>query len=231
MPDPLPPIVLLPGMNCSARLWTPVLPAFGRRTVIHGDISGADLEECIGRLLGTLPERFALAGLSLGGIVSMALLRTAPERVERLCLLDTNARAPSAEQRAGFARQLTRLASGLGAREAQDELLDVLVHPRSRSRLEDQVLLMGEETGADSLAQHYAIQRTRVDEREPLREIDVPVAVIAGSDDALCPPERHEEIADLVPHAELTLIPRTGHLSTMESPRDAAEAMAAWLEA
>lgn len=231
MPDPQLPLVLLPGMNCTARLWSPVLPAITGREVIHGDISGPDFEACLHRLLASLPQRFAVAGLSLGGIVAMALARTAPERVERLCLLDTNAREPSPEQLAAFDRQIDRLSSGLSARAVQEELLEVLTHPRHSARLRDEALLMGEETGERALAEQYAIQSTRLDERPTLEQIAVPVAVIAGSDDALCPPQRHEEIADLVPGAELTLIPDTGHLSPLESPHEVAGAMAAWLEA
>lgn len=229
MPDPRVPVVLLPGMNCTRRLWFPVLPALTGRDVIHAEIAGQDLEECLRRLLSSLPPRFALAGLSLGGIVAMALTRAAPERIERLCLLDTNAREPSPVQIAAFEHQLGRLASGLSARAVQEELLDVLLHSRNRARLHDDVLLMGEETGELALAEQYAIQRTRVDERPYLEQIKVPVAVIAGREDALCPPERHEEIAELVPGAELTLLPNTGHLSPLESPREVSVAIAAWL--
>lgn len=229
------PLVLLPGMNCTPRLWSSVLPALTARgaireeDVVHGDLAGDDLTQCVQRLLSTLPPRFALAGLSLGGIVAMALTRTAPERIERLCLLDTNARASGPEQRAAFDRQLGRLADGLSAREVQEELIDVLLPPRHRARLREDVLRMGEETGERALAQQYAIQRTRRDERAHLGRIAVPVAVIAGVEDALCPPQRHEEIAGLIPGAELTLIPGTGHLSPLESPREVSDAMAAWL--
>jgi len=224
------PVVLLPGMNCTPRLWAPVLPALRGRTVHHGELLGASLEQCVENLLAVLPERFALAGLSLGGIVAMALLRTAPERVDRLCLLDTNARAPEPVQFAAFARQRRRLATGASAQEVQRELLDVLVHPRHLSRLGREVVRMGEETGVDSLAQQYAIQGTRRDERDHLPGIGVPVSVVAGRDDALCPPERHEEITALVPDATLRLIPRTGHLSPLESPTEVAKSLVAWLE-
>jgi len=229
MTDPTVPLVLLPGMNCTSRLWSPVLPALTGRDVIHAEISGQDLEECLRRLLSSLPPRFALAGLSLGGIVAMALTRMAPERIERLCLLDTTAREPSPVQIAAFEHQLGRLDSGLSARAVQEELLDVLLHPRNSARLHEDVLRMGEETGEPALAEQYAIQRTRVDERPHLEQIAVPVAVIAGRDDALCPPARHHEIIDLVPHAQLTLLPGTGHLSPLESPREVSEAMADWL--
>lgn len=223
-------MVLLPGMNCTARLWTPVLPALRGRSVVHGELRGATVERCVDRLLSELPERFALAGLSLGGIIALALVRTAPERVERLCLLDTTARGPGSAQRAAFSRQLQRLAAGMSAEEVQRELLDVLVHPSSRSRVEREVLLMGEETGADALGEQYALQGSRHDERDLLSRLRLPVSVIAGREDALCPPDRQEEIAALVPGAELHLLPDTGHLSPLESPARVAELMGAWLD-
>ncbi|MDO5661865.1 MAG: alpha/beta fold hydrolase [Brachybacterium sp.] len=239
MTDPLP-LVLLPGMNCTARLWTPVLAGLSdrgdrgggsARPILHGEVRGRDLEDCLSHLLATLPERFALAGLSLGGIVAMALARVAPERIDRLCLLDTNARAPSTAQLESFDRQIARIEDGLTSRRAQEELLDVLVHPDHQSRLREEVLTMGEETGARRLAEQYAIQRTRGDERQGLTQRDVPVAVIAGAEDALCPPERHHEIVELVPGSRLSLIPGVGHLSTMEAPGSVGRAMRHWLAA
>ncbi|HYH29825.1 MAG TPA: alpha/beta fold hydrolase, partial [Pseudonocardia sp.] len=85
------PLVVLPGMGCSPRLWSAALPG---GPVVHGSLDRPSIDGCVDALLDALPPKFALAGLSLGGIVAMALTRRAPERVERLALLATNARGP-----------------------------------------------------------------------------------------------------------------------------------------
>ncbi|HYI58451.1 MAG TPA: hypothetical protein VEX66_09795, partial [Microlunatus sp.] len=102
------PRVLLTGMNCSARLWTdlhlgPALTPQLTEPTMSGQVD---------RLLDELPERFDLVGLSLGGIVAMALTRTAPERVTGLCLLSTSPYGPTEQQLAGWQRERERLAGG-----------------------------------------------------------------------------------------------------------------------
>ncbi len=96
------PLVLLPGMMCDARLFVPQIGAIsGRRAVMTAAVGGADTMAALAReVLAHAPPRFALAGLSLGGILAMEVLRQAPDRVERLALLDTNPRAETDAARA-----------------------------------------------------------------------------------------------------------------------------------
>ena len=88
----LEPIVFLPGMMCDARVFEPQIIALGReRAVTVAPITVGDSIETIAQgLLAQLPEKFALVGLSMGGIVAMEILRRAPDRVSRIALLDTN---------------------------------------------------------------------------------------------------------------------------------------------
>ena len=89
------PLVLLPGLNCSAALWA----SLDVGAAITPILTEPTLDGQVERLLDELPARFALAGLSLGGIVAMALVRRAPERVTRLALLSTTSRPPTGQQR------------------------------------------------------------------------------------------------------------------------------------
>ncbi len=85
------PLVLIPGMMCDARMWGPLPGALGRRTVIHAAATEADtIPALAARILAVAPPRFALAGLSMGGIVAMEMLAQRPERIAKLALLDTN---------------------------------------------------------------------------------------------------------------------------------------------
>lgn len=214
-----PPLVLLPGMNCSARLWGPAGAG-----ALHPVLDRPTLDEQVQALLDALPDRFVLGGLSLGGIVAMALTRRAPERVAGLCLMATNARAPTPEQRAGWDAALTRLDDGAPARALQP--LELLLHDRS---LDATALQMADKTGERRLAAQLRLQGTRVDERPALPAVAVPTLVLAGEQDRLCPVERHTEIAELVPDARLQVLPGVGHLLPVEAQDTVAALLGEWL--
>ncbi len=221
------PLVLLPGMGCSARLWSDL----DLGPVTTPGLHEADLPSQVDRLLDELPPRFALAGLSLGAIVAMALVRTAPDRVTRLALLSTNPYAPTDQQRAGWRRERERLAAGTTPREIQRDLLPLLLSDesvRNRPELVEATVTMAADVDLDA---QLALQATRVDERPGLREIRCPTLVLAARDDRLCPVDRHREIAALVPGAELQVLDRTAHLSPLEQPAAVTAALHAWLDA
>lgn len=229
MPATPRPLVLLSGMNCSSRLWHPVLARLRDVDPLALEISSPTLDGCVADVLESAPERFALAGLSLGGIVAMAVLRRAPERVTRLALLDTTARPPTRKQRAEWAATRVALGDGATARQIQQALLPVLLSEQGRrSGLDDAVLALADETGEDRLDAQLSAQQTRIDERPGLR-VRVPTLVIAGARDALCGVQRHQEMAALVPGSRLELLAGVGHLSAVEAPRDVARLLHGWL--
>lgn len=223
------PLVLLPGMGCSDRLWGGVRQRLPEVVTSTAPLDRPDLDEAVDALLARLPERFALAGLSLGGIVAMAVTRRAPERVTKLCLIATNPRPPTPRQHEAWAAQLDDLATGRTARDLQTDLLPVLLHPDVVPRLREVTLAMADDVGEDVLAAQLRLQGTRVDERPGLQAVAVPTLVLAGDADALCPVARHEEMRDLVPGSTLTVLPETGHLSPLERPDEVAAALRGWL--
>ena len=231
------PLVLLPGMNCSARLWSPVLASdrsgtrlqAAVREVVQPPLRGRSVEDCVDQLLARLPARFALAGLSLGAIVSLALVRRAPDRVSRLALLAVNARAPRADQQVAWTAQRRSLAAGDTPRMLQELLLPHLVVPRRRTpELDEAVLTMADETGPAALDDQLAVQQTRRDERPTLGRVAVPTLVLAGGADALVPVARNEEVCEAIPGARLEVLSGTGHLSTLEEPDAVADVLLAW---
>lgn len=227
------PLVLLPGMNCSARLWQPVARelVLSGRDVVHAVGEGPDLESCVAGLLARLPEQFALAGVSLGGIVAMALQRRAPERIAGLCLVATSPLPPTDAQRASWTATVDRLEAGASARDVQEELLPLLVRPAALAHLREATLTMADEVGRDRLVDQLRLQATRVDEREGLRSVAAPTLVVAGDADLLCPVERHVVIHELVGSvSELVVLRDTGHLSPLERPMEVAAAMTRWLD-
>jgi pimeloyl-ACP methyl ester carboxylesterase len=233
MSDPLP-IVLVPGLNCSARLYAeqvPVLRGCGQVTI--ADHRRDDSVEAIAaRILATAPPRFALAGLSMGGYIAFAIVRAAPERVARLALLDTSARPDTAEQTERRHSMIALAESGRFA-EVPDLLFPVFVH---RDRLGDEVLraivrTMAEETGPDAFVRQQHAIMSRPDCRPLLKSIRCPTLVLVGDGDALTPPVLSEEIAAGIAGARLVRVPDCGHLSTLERPQAVNRALVEWLKA
>ena len=88
----LPPLLLLPGMMCDARMYAPQIEALKDIAECQvGHLGGADnMADIAAQVLSDAPEKFSLAGLSMGGIVAMEVARQAPQRVARLALMDTS---------------------------------------------------------------------------------------------------------------------------------------------
>ena len=222
------PLVLLPGLNCSAALWS----ALDLGPAITPILTEPTLDAQVELLLAALPARFALAGLSLGGIVAMALVRRAPDRVTRLCLMSTTSRPPTSSQYAMWARQRAALAAGASARDLQTELKTALLSPAVRAAQPEVIeatLAMADTVGPEALDAQLALQATRVDERPGLALIRCPTTIVAAADDALCSLDRHVEIHRLVPASELVVIQRSGHLSPLEQPQQVSQALQRWL--
>ena len=224
------PLVLLPGMGCTAALWSALdLPEAPITPVLEEDALDAEVD----RLLALLPERFALAGLSLGAVVAMALVRRAPERVTRLALLSTNPCAPTPAQRLGWADQRAQLAAG-SARGLQESLLPLLLSPAvlaSRPEVVATTLAMADALGETTYDRQLRLQGTRVDERAGLARVRCPTLVLAARDDRLCRLDRHEEIARLVPRVRLAVIKDCAHLSPLEQPDAVSAHLRTWLSA
>lgn len=231
MSDPLP-IVLVPGLNCSARLYAEQIPALWRfGPVFVADHTRDDTISAIARqILAAAPPRFALAGLSMGGYISFEIVRQAAERVARLALLDTGARAESPEQ-TQMRRPRIELARAGHVAEVSDSLFPILVHP---NRHNDEVLkrlmrTMAEEVGAEAFLRQQQAIMARPNSRPGLSAITCPTLVLVGDGDAATPPALSQEIAGAIPAAQLVVVPDCGHMSTLERPQAVAEALVDWM--
>jgi pimeloyl-ACP methyl ester carboxylesterase len=176
------------------------------------------------------PERFALAGLSMGGYVAFEILRRAPLRVARLCLVDTTARADTAEQ-STRRRMLMDLATREGIPAVLPTLLPGFLAPRHQGdpRLVGLVTEMANAVGVDGFDRQQRAILGRPDSRADLPKIAVPTTVLVGSDDQITPRDRAAEMVDAIPGARLVDIPDAGHLSPLENPEAVTAAMREWL--
>jgi pimeloyl-ACP methyl ester carboxylesterase len=231
MADPLP-IIFVPGLLCSARLYAPQLPAvwpFGAVTIADHR-RDATVDAVARRILDNAPPRFCLAGLSYGGYVAFAVMRAAPERVAKLALLDTQARPDSEEAKAGRRRLI-----GMAQEGKLNDVVELLT-PKflSERRHKDEALKqtvreMARETGVEAFINQQRAIMDRPDCRPLLKDITRPTLVLVGENDALTPPELSREMADGITGARLAVIPDCGHLSTIEQPGAVNAALAEWL--
>ena len=231
MPQKIP-LVLLPGLLCDAALWRPQVEGLGALAApIIVDLSRDDsLAGMARRALAEAPPSFALAGLSMGGYVAQEVMRQAPERVTRLALLDTSARADTPEQSARR-RGLIELSEKGEFKGVTPRLLPLLIHPARHEDkpLTELVMGMAEHVGKDAFLRQQKAIMGRPDGREDLRRIACPTLVLCGRQDALTPVVLHEEIAGLVPGAKLVVVEDCGHLSTIEKPVTVTAVLRQWL--
>ena len=226
------PLLLVPGLACTAELFRPQSDVFSsERTIIIADNrSDAQIEAMAERALADAPERFALAGLSMGGYVALAIQRLAPERVTRLALLDTTAR-PDTPEGTERRRTLMGWARSGETDRIHEALWSRLVHPdRYGDRvLEGIVRTMMDDTGVEAFCRQQEAIIARVDSRPLLPAIACPTLVLVGAQDVITPLEMAQEMADAIPNAKLVVVPETGHLATLEAPVHVNAALARWM--
>ncbi|MEL7099605.1 MAG: alpha/beta fold hydrolase [Pseudomonadota bacterium] len=229
MPEPL---VFLPGMMCDARLFGPQIAELSaaHAVTVAPVTQGERIEEIASALLDQLPARFALAGLSMGGIVAMELLRRAPDRLTRLCLMDTNPLAETPQVAAAREPQIVGVRAGRLMEVMRDEMKPNYLAPGPHRQVVMEIVMdMALALGPDVFVrQSRALQRRR-DQQGTLRKCKVPTMVLCGAHDALCPVKRHEFMAELIPGAQLRVIEDAGHLPTLEAPDSLMDALRDWM--
>jgi pimeloyl-ACP methyl ester carboxylesterase len=225
-------LVLIPGLLCDERLWAHQSEHLANiADCMVADITGAEsVDELADNVLASAPDKFALAGLSMGGYVAHAIMRRAPRRVTRLALIDTSARPDTPEQ-LERRRQLIDMTNYGKFRGVTDRLLPILVHEArlSETALTNEIKKMSEHIGSEAFTRQQHAIMGRPDSRPFLIEYGVPTMVMCGRQDALTPFEHSQEMAALVPGSRLAVIEDCGHLSTMERPQAATALMRQWL--
>jgi pimeloyl-ACP methyl ester carboxylesterase len=215
------PIVLVPSLNGSARLYAPQLPELWRLgPVTIADHTHDDTMAAIAkRVLDNAPPRFHYVGLSMGGYLAFEIMRQAPERVIKMAILDTSARADIPEIIA-LRKERIALAKNGRFEEVIEATWGPLVHPslREGTPLKSIHVAMCRDVGAERYVRQQTACMTRIDSRPMLASIGCPTLVIVGAQDEPTPPELAEEIAGGIPGARLVKVPECGHFSTIERP-------------
>jgi pimeloyl-ACP methyl ester carboxylesterase len=225
-------LVLVPGLLCDAALWDHQIRYLSEMAEIK--IAGVTRSETMSGMaeavLAMAPEKFALAGLSMGGYVSLEIMRQAPERVTKLALLDTSARSDTEEQ-TRLRHNFMKLTREGRFEEVISTILSLIVHPdrRQDEQLFNNIKQMNRRVGPDIFLRQQAAIIGRSESRNDLSRIRCPTLVLCGRQDALTPLEVHEEMSSRIPKARLAIIEDCGHMSSMERPQAVTALLRDWL--
>ncbi|MEM1214325.1 MAG: alpha/beta hydrolase [Bacteroidota bacterium] len=228
-------LAMIPGTLCDGLLFAPQVT--GLRDIflpkVVSNSSADQLTDVANNILAELPTRFSVMGLSYGGILAFELWRQAPDRINRMILLNTTHLRPSeptiiAQQRFVGMSQL-----GLFENITTDHLTDKMLHPdhAQQPALRQTVLQMTRNVGPEAFVRQIKAQQGRPDSTPDLPTITCPTLIIVGQEDVVCPPALHEQMAAAIPNATLHLIERCGHLSTLEQPTTVNTLIKNWVKA
>ncbi|MCW9034849.1 MAG: alpha/beta hydrolase [Rhodospirillales bacterium] len=225
-------LLLIPGLLCDDSLWAEQVK------VLEGEVnitipdhkSHDDMAALAADILSKAPPKFALAGLSMGGYISLEIMRQAPERVSKLALLDTAPYADTEEQTV-FRHQMMDEAKKSG----KASIMSIFPMMIYEERIEDQELIdalvaMDENNSVRSYFNQQKAIMSRQNSVPLLSEISCPTLVLCGRYDLLTPLSAHEEMAEKIPGATLVVLEKCGHMSTMERPEEVNQALLKWLK-
>ena len=226
------PLLLIPGLGATREVFKQQIAALsGRANCIvprHGRF--ADLRMEAGAILSEAPPKFALLGHSMGGYVALEIMRRAPERVTRLALIDTRASADTEDERTRR-EELIKLAEEEGLDSVHKALWPRLVHSSKLydARLEGIVRGMLEQTGVDGFIRQQTAILSRINYWGALGGIHVPTAIVVGEQDAITPPNASKAMQAAIAGADLTIVPRCGHMAPLEQVFPVNGALERWL--
>jgi pimeloyl-ACP methyl ester carboxylesterase len=230
--------VLLPGLACDGEVWKDQAQRLGAITTVqildYGDSDS--IGDMASIVLERAPEKFALAGHSMGGRIALQVVRRAPERVLGLALIDTGFEARPAGE-AGEREQARRqfyvdLARSQSMRAMAREWLNEIVHPSrlSDARLTESIIQMAARKTPEVFAAQIHALLERPDATAVLPAIRCPTLVLCGREDGLSASERQRQMAAMISGSKFVVIETCGHMAPMERPEETTSAMARWFE-
>lgn len=227
------PLVLLPGLICNERIWDAQVAGLSEFSpfAFPGYDGAGTIEAMAERVLAAAPPVMSLAGHSMGARVALEVFRAAPERVERIALLDTGVHAAKpGEREKRYA--LVKLGREKGMEALVDAWLPPMVHPVRRDDPEFMTPLreMCMAADVDLFERQVKALLARPDATPLLASIVCPALAGVGRQDEWSPPSRHEPIAAAIPHATYAIFEDCGHMAPAEAPDQVNAALKDWLQ-
>jgi pimeloyl-ACP methyl ester carboxylesterase len=240
MDKQFPTCVMLPGTLCDARVFSRQRRALKRvadvRVIDYGHWlkSGKNgvASDWLGRLLATLPQKFSVAGFSLGGIYALEMMRRAPERIEGLAMIASNARAASlmgARNSVKIKRLWQRRIQGGAEAVVQRNLPKYFHHLAARQRHSQLLRSMAQGTPGPVAFEQFSWAARRPDGLRVLSEFKGPLLIVSGDKDTLCPRAWQSDMARVQPLARWVNLPRVGHFVPLEAPAQLTHELTRWL--
>ena len=221
------PVIFLPGSLCDERVFADQLREIDQPC----EVADLTLDDSIAamaiRVLRAAPPRFALVGLSMGGIVASEIARLAPERVLAMALLDTNLGVADDLQLRTRRRWASDVRSGRFAQVVEELVPALTISPEAHGPL---IVEMATAVGpAGFLRQNEALIHRR-DQLSVISRFQGPILIACGSDDRLCSPRVHADLAARFAHARLLVVEQAGHLSSIDQPVALTSGLTDWLD-
>ena len=227
-------LVLLPGQLCDHRLFGPQIEQFSSAyDIIVPKLVGEQTIDGMAKSVfrHVKSRQFSVAGLSMGGIVAMAMTGMEPRRIARLALLDCNHLADTSDRRNTRNRQIAKARAGEFEQVVINELMPTYLAERNgmKRQLNDVILAMAVDCGKASFIDQSIALRDRIDQSETLSRWKKPTLVLCGIEDRLCPPVRHDEMSALLINNRRVNVDGAGHMATLENPQIVNNAIGEWL--
>ncbi len=231
------PLVLLPGFLCDREVWQAQIQAlFDIADCTVAEYGMLDsLPTMAASVLRAAPDRFSVAGHSMGGRIAFEVFRQAPNRVRRIALFNTGAVprpvGPAGDEEERRRRELLGIARSSGMRTMALQWIPGMIAPArlSDAAFVESIVRMFERKSPDVFEAQMKALLARPDATPVLHKIQCPALFLSGREDAWSPPAAHEKMAASVPTSKLVVVPDSGHMSMMEQPAAVAAAMRDWL--
>lgn len=223
---------MVPGMMCDERIFSPQIEALSQNLeVTIADISNfSSVRELASDVLKKAPKKFSLLGHSMGGIVAMEIYSQAPDRIEKLILMDTNPKAELDEVKLKREPQIREVNKGKLLEVMRDEMKpNYLAESENKRSVLNVCMDMALTLGPDVFINQSRALQSRLDQQNTIQSIKIPVLIMCGSEDKLCPVERHEMMHNMISDSDLKIINNAGHMPTLEQPRETTEVIKEWL--
>ena len=223
---------MVPGMMCDERIFSPQIEALSQNLeVTIADISNfSSVRELASDVLKKAPKIFSLLGHSMGGIVAMEIYSQEPNRIEKLILMDTNPKAELDEVKLKREPQIREVNKGKLLEVMRDEMKpNYLAESENKTNVLSVCMDMALNLGPDVFINQSRALQSRLDQQNTIQSIKIPVLIMCGSEDKLCPVERHEMMHNMISDSDLKIINNAGHMPTLEQPRETTEVIKEWL--
>ncbi|MGY8938362.1 MAG: alpha/beta fold hydrolase [Flavobacteriales bacterium] len=215
-------LIMIPGTLCDYNLFK--YQTEGLKDLVDcrvaSNTSASSLKQVAKNILDNYSGSFSVMGLSYGGIVAFELLRQAPERINKLILMNTNYKQPSERTRINQQRFIGMAYLGEFKEITSKILIDAMLHPKNakKQELRETILNMALNVGTYGFFNQVKAQLARPDSSKDLQNIKCPTLIITGKEDNICPLKLHKEMAETIPNSTLKIIEECGHLSALEQP-------------